>query len=183
MKFTFTYYGDALGNPTGGVYQGMAYSGRFATIVDVDLGKIMGWSGATFHVSEHQIHGPGLSLNYLDNLMVASGVEVVSEYANLFVNASFGWPALASALPLSPDEPRRRFTASSGWARRSVPRRAGHRFRPRGHGAARLCPPYSLVPHDSVARGDASLCRRGTTRWSRRNPNSGFWKYSSLNRS
>ena len=129
VKFTFTYYGDALGNPTGGVYQGMAYSGRFATIVDVDLGKIMGWSGATFHVSEHQIHGPGLSFNYLDNLMVTSGVEalgstrlfnlwieqkfgtqanlrvgqfsagqefMVSEYANLFVNASFGWPALAS---------------------------------------------------------------------------------------
>jgi porin len=129
VKFTFTYYGDALGNPSGGVYQGMGYSGRFATIVDVDLGKIMGWSGATFHVSEHQIHGPGLSLNYLDNLLVVNGIEalgssrlfnlwieqkfgneanlrvgqfsagqefMVSEYANLFVNASFGWRAFAS---------------------------------------------------------------------------------------
>jgi porin len=129
VKFTFTYYGDALGNPSGGVYQGMGYSGRSATIVDVDLGKIVGWSGATFHVSEHQIHGPGLSSNYLDNLLVVSGIEalgstrlfnlwieqkfgnqanlrvgqfsagqefMVSEYANLFVNASFGWPAIAS---------------------------------------------------------------------------------------
>jgi porin len=129
VKFTFTYYGDALGNPTGGVYQGMGYSGRFATIVDVDLEKIVGWSGATFHVSEHQIHGPGLSSNYLDNLLVVSGIEalgstrlfnlwieqkfgtqanlrvgqfsagqefMVSEYANLYVNASFGWPGLAS---------------------------------------------------------------------------------------
>jgi porin len=129
VKFTFTYYGDALGNPTGGVYQGMGYSGRFSTIVDADLGKIMGWSGATFHVSGHQIHGPGLSSNYLDNMLVVSGVEalgstrlfnlwieqkfgtqanlrvgqfsagqefMVSEYANLYVNASFGWPGLAS---------------------------------------------------------------------------------------
>jgi porin len=129
VKFTFTYYGDALGNPVGGVYQGMGYSGRFATIVDVDLEKIMGWSGATFHVSEHQIHGPGLSLNNIDNLLIVSGIEalgstrlfnlwieqkfgnqanlrvgqfsagqefMVSEYANLFVNASFGWPGLAS---------------------------------------------------------------------------------------
>jgi porin len=129
VKFTFTYYGDALGNPSGGVYQGMGYSGRFATIVDVDLEKTIGWTGATFHVSEHQIHGPGLSLNYLDNLLIASGIEalgstrlfnlwieqkfgsqanlrvgqfsagqefMVSDYANLFVNASFGWPGLAS---------------------------------------------------------------------------------------
>jgi porin len=129
VKFTFTYYGDAVGNPTGGVYQGLGYSGRFATIVDVDLEKIMGWSGATFHVSEHQIHGPGLSLNNLDNLLIVSGIEalgstrlfnlwieqkfgkqanlrvgqfsagqefMVSDYANLFVNASFGWPGLAS---------------------------------------------------------------------------------------
>ena len=58
VKFTFTYYGDALGNPTGGVYQGMGYSGRFATIVDVDLEKTMGWSGATFHVSEHRSTAP-----------------------------------------------------------------------------------------------------------------------------
>jgi Carbohydrate-selective porin, OprB family len=80
-------------------------------------------------VSEHQIHGSGLSSNYLDNLLVVSGVEalgstrlfnlwieqkfgnqanlrvgqfsagqefMVSDYANLFVNASFGWPGLAS---------------------------------------------------------------------------------------
>ncbi len=129
VKFTFTYYGDALGNPTGGVYQGMGYSGRLGAIVDVDLGKIVGWSGATFHVSEHQIHGPGLSLNYLDNLLLVSGIEalgstrlfnlwieqkfgkeanlrvgqfsagqefMVSENANLYLNASFGWPGLAS---------------------------------------------------------------------------------------
>jgi porin len=129
VKLTFTYYGDALGNPTGGVYQGVGYSGRLAGVVDADLEKIVGWSGATFHVSGQQIHGPGLSLNYLDNLLLASNIEalgssrlfnlwieqkfgkeanlrvgqftaaqefMVSDYADLFVNASFGWSALTS---------------------------------------------------------------------------------------
>jgi porin len=129
VKFSFTYYGDALGNPTGGVHQGMGYSGRLGGIVDVDLEKITGWTGATFHISGHQIHGPGLSLNDLDNMLLVSGIEalgstrlfnvwieqkfgreanlrvgqfsagqefMVSDYANLFVNATFGWPGLAS---------------------------------------------------------------------------------------
>src|SRR5580693_169624 len=107
----------------------MGYSGRLSAIIDADLEKILGWSDATFHISGHQIHGPGLSANNLDNLLVVSGVEaqsssrlfnvwieqkfgkevnlrvgqfsagqefMVSDFANLFVNASFGWPGLAS---------------------------------------------------------------------------------------
>jgi len=129
LKFSFTYYGDALGNPSGGVRQGMGYSGRFGAIVDADLEKLVGWSGATFHVSGHQIHGPRLSTNNLDNLLLVSGIEaqtssrlfnlwieqklgsvvnlrvgqfsagqefMVSDNADLFVNASFGWPALTA---------------------------------------------------------------------------------------
>jgi porin len=129
LKFTFTYFGDALGNPSGGVQQGLGYSGRFGTIVDADLEKFVGWSGATFHTSAQQIHGPGLSTDNLDNLLVVSGIEaqastrlfnlwieqklgsevnvrvgqfsagqefMVSDNADLFVNASFGWPALTA---------------------------------------------------------------------------------------
>jgi porin len=111
----------------------LSYSGRFSTIVDADLEKLVGWSGATFHASIHQIHGSGLSANNLDNLMVVSGIEapgstrlfnlwieqklgsntslrlgqitaaqefLVSQNANLFVNSTFGWPALpAQNLP------------------------------------------------------------------------------------
>jgi porin len=133
VQFTLTYYGDALGNPLGGVQQGLSYSGRFSTIVDADLEKLVGWSGATFHASLHQIHGSGLSANNLENLMAVSGIEaptstrlfnlwieqklgsgtnlrlgqftaaqefLVSQNANLFVNSTFGWPALpAQNLP------------------------------------------------------------------------------------
>jgi porin len=133
LQFTFTYYGDALGNLSGGVQQGLGYSGRFGTIVDADLEKLVGWFGAAFHASIHQIHGSGLSANNLENLMVVSGIEapassrlfnlwieqklgsntnlrlgqitaaqefLVSQNANLFVNSTFGWPALpAQDLP------------------------------------------------------------------------------------
>lgn len=75
VKFTFTYYGDAMGNPSGGVQQGAGYSGRFGTIIDGDLQKLMGWSGATFHASIHEIFGHGLSANNVDNLMLVSSIE------------------------------------------------------------------------------------------------------------
>jgi len=101
--------------------------------VDADLEKILGWNGAAFHASIHQIHGHGLSGNNLDNLLVVSGIEAlpatrlfnlwieqkfaggvsiragqlstqvaptqeffVSQFGSLFVNATFGWPAIAS---------------------------------------------------------------------------------------
>src|ERR1700730_12728175 len=45
LQFTFSYYGDAFGNPSGGVQQGLSYSGRFSTIVDADLEKLVAVSG------------------------------------------------------------------------------------------------------------------------------------------
>jgi porin len=92
VKFTFHYYGDALGNPSGGVYQGLGYSGRLSVILDADLEKLTGWSGGTFHVSMHQIHGPGLSENYIENLMTVSGVEApgTTRLFNLWIEQKFG---------------------------------------------------------------------------------------------
>jgi porin len=129
LQFTFSYYGDAFANPIGGVRQGFGYDGRFGAIIDADLDKLVGWSGASFHASIHQIHGNQFSAVNLDNLMLVSGVEaptstrlfnlwieqdfahrlnlrvgqftaaqefLVSDNADLFVNATFGWPALAA---------------------------------------------------------------------------------------
>jgi porin len=95
LKFTFRYFGDALGNPWGGVQQGLGYSGRLSAIVDADLERLAGWSGATFHVSTHQIHGPGLSANNLENLMVVSGVEAPSatRLFNLWIEQKLGTDA------------------------------------------------------------------------------------------
>ena len=134
MQFQLIYFGDLLGNPSGGVRQGATYVGRLGLTVDADLEKILGWNGAAFHASVQQIHGHGLSGSYLDNLLVVSGIEAlpaarlfnlwieqklaggivslragqlstqvaptqeffVSQYGSLFVNATFGWPAITS---------------------------------------------------------------------------------------
>jgi porin len=123
-----------LDNPSGGLRQGATYVGRLGLLLDADLDKILGWSGAALHASIHQIHGHGLSGNNLDNLMDVSGIEAlpatrlfnlwieqkfadgtvsvragqlstqiaptqeffVSQYGGLFVNATFGWPAITS---------------------------------------------------------------------------------------
>src|SRR5215470_2994788 len=75
LQLTFTYYGDAFGNPSGGVTQGLGYDGRFGTIIDADLEKLAGWSGASLHSSIHQIHGTQFSAGNLENLAVVSGIE------------------------------------------------------------------------------------------------------------
>jgi len=73
LQYQLVYFGEVLGNAFGGVRQGAIYEGRLGFVVDADLAKILGWSGATFHASIHQIHGDGLSGHNLDNLLVVSG--------------------------------------------------------------------------------------------------------------
>jgi len=75
LRFTFTYYGDAFANPIGGVTQGPGFDGRFGVIVDADLEKLAGWSGASFHASIHEIHGTQFSATNLQNLALVSGIE------------------------------------------------------------------------------------------------------------
>jgi porin len=75
LSFIFSYYGDAFDNPFGGVKQGPGDDSRFAIIMDGDLEKLAGWSGAKVHASIHSIFGNQFSGANLDNLMLVSGVE------------------------------------------------------------------------------------------------------------
>ncbi len=52
-----------------------AYTGRLDLGTTIDLEKVMGWTGATFHANMFQIHGDGLSRSYVGNLFLVSGVE------------------------------------------------------------------------------------------------------------
>ena len=129
LKFTFSYYGDAFGNPSGGVVRGLGYDGRFGQLIDADLEKLAGWSGASFHASIHEIFGTQFSAHDVQSLATVSAIEappsirlfnlwieqkigsnanvrvgqftaaqefLVSQNANLFVNATDGWPLLTS---------------------------------------------------------------------------------------
>jgi porin len=92
VRFTFTYFGDAFANPVGGVKQGAGYDGRFGTIIDADLEKILGWQGASFHASIHQIHGTQFSATNLANLMTVSGIEAPpsTRLFNLWIEQKIG---------------------------------------------------------------------------------------------
>jgi porin len=92
LTFTFTYYGDAFANPAGGLKQGAGYDGRFGIIIDGDIEKLAGWSGAAVHASIHQIHGTQFSAENIDNLMTVSGIEAPPSIRlfNLWIEQKFG---------------------------------------------------------------------------------------------
>jgi porin len=69
---------EVLANLSGGVRRGAVYEGRLELDLDLDLAKLAGWGGATVHVSAYQIHGRGLSSNYLGgNILEVSSIEAL----------------------------------------------------------------------------------------------------------
>jgi len=76
LKLGANETGEVLGNVTGGIKRGAVFEGRLEMLLDLDLDKAVGWSGATFHANAYQIHGRGLSANDLgNNILTASGIE------------------------------------------------------------------------------------------------------------
>lgn len=77
VKFAATYIGEVLGNVSGGLRRGAVYEGRLNLAVDLDLQKLAGWTQLSFHANVFQIHGQGLSRDYLQNYFVVSGIEAL----------------------------------------------------------------------------------------------------------
>ena len=77
IQFNATYISEVFGNASGGMRRGSIYTGRFDFGTDIDLEKAVGWTGAKFHTNLFQIHGQGLSRDYIGNLMLVSGVEAL----------------------------------------------------------------------------------------------------------
>jgi porin len=76
LKLGLNYIGEVLGNLAGGVSHGTVYDGRLEMVLDLDLEKAVGWTGGTFHANAYQIHGRGLSANYLgNNQLTVSNIE------------------------------------------------------------------------------------------------------------
>jgi porin len=131
ITYSFTYIGETFGVASGGQRRGGIYEGRLDGQLDLDLDKLLGWKGATFHTNFYQIHGHGLSRYYLGNLFTTSSIEalsstrlfelwveqkllddklairvgqlaadtefITSQYGGLFVNATYGWPAITGS--------------------------------------------------------------------------------------
>jgi porin len=75
VKFALSYVADTLGNVSGGIRRQLAYEGRLNGAIDLDLARIAGWQGLSFHANVFQIHGRGLSRTDIDNLMPVSSIE------------------------------------------------------------------------------------------------------------
>jgi hypothetical protein len=78
IKFTLSYVADALANVDGGLKRGAVYDGRLNGAIDLDLAKLAGAPGLVFHANAFQIHGPGLSRDYIGNLMPVSSIEALA---------------------------------------------------------------------------------------------------------
>jgi porin len=77
FKYQMNYLGDLLGNQSGGLRRGTAYSSRLELVLDGDLEKAVGWSGAAVHANAYLINGSGLSRSYVGNLTTVSNVEAL----------------------------------------------------------------------------------------------------------
>jgi len=67
---------EVLGNVTGGSKTGTIFEGRLELDLDLDLDRILGLPNTVLHANAYQIHGRGLSGNYLaGNAQTVSSIE------------------------------------------------------------------------------------------------------------
>ena len=78
ITYELNYVGELQGDVSGGISRGITYIGRLEGVVDVDIAKLAGWRGLTFHANGYQIHGDGLSREHVGNLMTVSYIEALA---------------------------------------------------------------------------------------------------------
>lgn len=67
VEFSGTYTTDLAGNPVGGLKQGFTYTDNIAFGAKFDLGKLVGWRGATLTIAATDRNGRSLSQEYVGN--------------------------------------------------------------------------------------------------------------------
>src|SRR6516225_1935969 len=77
IRLGLTDISETLSNPVGGIGQLTIYEGLVTASLDLDLEKLLKWSGATFHADGYQISGRGLSQNAIGNLLIVSSIEAL----------------------------------------------------------------------------------------------------------
>ena len=81
---------EVMGNVSGGMKQGAVFDGKTKIELEIDLEKLVGWSGGRFKVSAYQIHGRGLSADNIGNLLTVSNIEAMrgTRLADLYLEQS-----------------------------------------------------------------------------------------------
>ncbi len=75
ITYGLNYVGELQYNAVGGIRTGGVYVGRLEGIVELDLGKLAGAKGLTFHANAFQINGKGLTPDFVGSLAPASYIE------------------------------------------------------------------------------------------------------------
>ena len=91
-NFTF----DVWGNTTGGIKTGAVYTGLMNFGASVDLEKAVGWKGASLNTTWAWFSGRDASVSIRCGQLTVDSEFLISDYAGLFINSTFGWPPLAS---------------------------------------------------------------------------------------
>jgi porin len=87
-----TEVSEFLGTASGGAPAGAIYEGRLELDLDLDLEKLLGLGNTVVHANAYQIHGRGLSGNYLaGNLLTVSNIEATRAFRlfDLWTQAGF----------------------------------------------------------------------------------------------
>jgi porin len=80
IKLSFNEQSEVWANVTGGGKQGVAYTGLTTGKLEVDLEKLMGWSGAQFMVQAFDIHAHGPSRSLVGNMQLVSSIEATPSF-------------------------------------------------------------------------------------------------------
>ena len=74
IDYNFTYIGEVLGNPTGGVRRGAIYQGRLEGDLDIDAEKLAGIKNFAVHAQFFDIHGRSLTAANIQDLFTVSNI-------------------------------------------------------------------------------------------------------------
>ncbi len=106
LKLSGVYTGEVLGDPSGGVKQRATAEGLLEVDVDGDLDALAGWKGATMHASLFQIHGRGLSSNFVGNQFTVRDIEAApsTRLWSLWLQQSFAGDTMSLRVGQMPEQ-------------------------------------------------------------------------------
>jgi porin len=74
ITFNAQYIAEVWGNPTGGESNGTVYTGLMSLQGNVDLQKLLGWTGASFSTRWYWLSGHDISADYVGNIFTVSSI-------------------------------------------------------------------------------------------------------------
>lgn len=75
ITFAATYYGEVFGNVSGGFRRDEHYHGLLDVSTNIDLQKLIGWDGLTFHANLYRPHGTSITLENTGTIAAISHIE------------------------------------------------------------------------------------------------------------